>query len=169
MADSDPLVAISVRVCTELATTRQGRDYLSQWYVGISVGFFTETTIPYVIPRPVTYTYFELNLIIVFLTLSNLSLHIRVGRFIYIFVCQTFVYCTGWLVNNGRVFWYLVKKVTFQVYTYVQWRTLYKSLYRRYQKIRSCLTDHPVFYAFLHLRTEADFLRSSDPGRGGDH
>ena len=51
VADSDPLVASSVRVfCARnlqlegRSLPRQGRDHLFQLDVGISVGFFTETT-----------------------------------------------------------------------------------------------------------------------------
>ena len=51
VAESDPLVASSVRVfCARnsqregRSLPRQGRDHLFQWDVGISVGFFTETT-----------------------------------------------------------------------------------------------------------------------------
>ena len=51
VADSDPLVASSVRVfCARnsqwegRSLPRQGRDYLSQLDVGICVGFSTETT-----------------------------------------------------------------------------------------------------------------------------
>ena len=49
--DSDPLFASSVRVFCALNSQRagrslpgQGRDHLFQWVMGISVGFFTETT-----------------------------------------------------------------------------------------------------------------------------
>ena len=51
VADSDPLVASSVRVfCARnsqresRSLPRQGRDHLFQWDGGISAGFFTETT-----------------------------------------------------------------------------------------------------------------------------
>ena len=51
MADADPLVASSVhRTPAQISKregrslSRQGRDHLFQWDVGISVGFFIEIT-----------------------------------------------------------------------------------------------------------------------------
>ena len=44
MADSDPLVASSVRVFCARNSQREGRDHLIQCRMGISAGFFRETT-----------------------------------------------------------------------------------------------------------------------------
>ena len=60
--------------------------------------------------------------------LTNLWIHVHCTLFLKYWINL----CTGWPVNKGRVFLVPWKKWLVQC-THVQWRTLDKSLYTRYQ------------------------------------